>query len=272
MMNKTPFLYKIARSLLGWLFKLYYNPKIIGSENIPKDGSALIVGNHVHLYDQCHVIISTKRCIHYMAKKEYFDSKKTAWFFKSVGCIAVDRSKKDEHATALALDVLKNNELLGLFPEGTRNGLKDERLLDLYNKYYQDITDYKSFKKYMKKSKPKTSQINLLEKLYDEKKISLEEIQEYIYNTELSLEKLYKKKIINKKEYSDSILLPFKFGAVSMASKTDSYLVPFGISGDYKFRSKNLCVKIGKPFKVGKMDLEKANDLLFKKIKELINE
>ncbi len=271
MMNKTPVLYKLAKPILGFIFKLYYNPQIIGKENIPKEGSALIVGNHVHLYDQCHVIVATKRCIHYMAKKEYFDSKKTAWFFKSVGCIAVDRSKKDEHATALALDVLKDNELLGLFPEGTRNGLKEERILELYNKYYQDITDYKSFKKYIKKSKPKTSQINLLEKLYDEKKVTLEQIQEYIYNVDISLERLYKKKIISQDEYANSILLPFKFGAVSMASKTDSYLVPFGISGDYKFRSKNLIVRIGKPFKVGKMDLEHANAKLFNEIKGLIS-
>lgn len=271
-MNKTPFLYRIARPLLGPIFRLYYNPKIIGAENIPKEGSALIVGNHVHLYDQCHVILATKRCIHYMAKKEYFDNKKTAWFFKAAGCISVDRSKKDEHATALALDVLNNNELLGLFPEGTRNALKDERLEDIYNKYYKDITDYKSFRKQMKKSNPKTSQINLLEKLYDEEKVTLEEIQEYIYNVEISLERLYKKKIITKDEYCNSILLPFKFGAVSMASKTDSYLVPFGISGEYKFRSKNLCVRIGKPFKVDKMNLEQANEKLFKEIKGLIND
>ena len=45
-------------------------------------------------------------------------------------------------------------------------------------------------------------------------------------------------------------LLPFKFGSVSMAKKTDAYLVPFGITGDYTFRSKNLVIRYGKPFKV----------------------
>ena len=89
-MSKTPVLYKVGRLILGPVFKLYYNPKIIGKENIPKEGPILIVGNHKHLYDQCLSIISTKRYIKYMAKKEYFDSKKTAWFFKSVGCIPVD--------------------------------------------------------------------------------------------------------------------------------------------------------------------------------------
>ena len=63
-------------------------------------------------------------------------------------------------------------------------------------------------------------------------------------------------------------LLPFKFGAVSMAKKTDSFIVPFGISGDYKFRSKNLTIKYGKPFKVGKLSLEEAN----KKLEEIVSE
>ena len=55
-----------------------------------------------------------------------------------------------------------------------------------------------------------------------------------------------------------------------MASKTDSYIVPFGISGDYVFRSKNLTIRIGQPFKVTNMDYEKANELLKNKILSLM--
>lgn len=193
MMNKMPLLYRIGRFILGPIFKIYYSPKIIGKENIPKSGSILIVGNHKHLYDQCLSIISTKRYIRYMAKKEYFDDKKTAWFFKAVGCISVDRAHKDSAATAQAIETLNKSGAIGLFPEGTRN---------------------------------KTNEF----------------------------------------------LLPFKFGAVSMAKKTDSYLVPFGITGDYKFRSKNLTIRYGSPFKVTDMDLESANELLYQKVKELMTE
>jgi len=190
-MNKNPFGYKLFKLILGPIFKIYYNPKVIGKENIPEDGSILVVGNHIHLMDQCVPILSTKRVINYMAKKEYFDNKKVAWFFKSAGCIRVDRSKKDENAVSTALEVLENGGAIGLFPEGTRNKTKD-------------------------------------------------------------------------------LLLPFKFGAVSMANKTDSYLVPFGISGEYKFRSKNLVVEFGKPFKVKNNDLESANKKLEKEIRNLI--
>lgn len=185
------YMYRFLKPVLGLIFKLYYNPKIIGKENILKEGSILIVGNHKHLFDQCLAIIATKRPIHYMAKKEYFEGK-FAWFFKMVGCIPVDRSRKDENAKKKALEVLNNGYALGLFPEGTRN---------------------------------KTEQF----------------------------------------------LLPFKYGAVSMANKTDSYLVPFGITGDYKFRSKNLMIRFGKPFKADD-DLEKANKKLEAEVEKLMRE
>lgn len=177
--------YRILRPVLGPIFKLYYRPKIIGKENIPTVGSIIIVANHKHLYDQCLAIISTKRPIHYMAKREYFDGK-MAWFFKMAGCISVDRSKKDEYATKQALEILNQGFALGLFPEGTRNKTKE-------------------------------------------------------------------------------FLLPFKYGAVSMAKKTGAWIVPFGIIGDYKFRSKNLVARFGKPYKVeGELEIEN------KKLEEVI--
>ena len=194
MMNKkVPALYKIGRFILKPIFLFYYNPKSIGHNKIPKEGPILIVGNHKHIYDQFLTIIKTKRGIHYMAKKEYFDDKKTKWFFKGTGCISVDRSKKDEDATKQALEVLKDGGAIGLFPEGTRNKTKE-------------------------------------------------------------------------------FLLPFKFGAVSLAKKTNATIVPFGITGDYKFRSKNLTIRYGNPFKVENMTLEEANNKLYKEVERLMKE
>lgn len=67
------------------------------------------------------------------------------------------------------------------------------------------------------------------------------------------------------------ILLPLKMGAVSMAQKTKALIVPFAITGDYHFRSSNLKIKFGKPFKVID-DLEKANEKLKTEITNLLKE
>ena len=185
--------YSLLTPIMRVLFRFYYNPKIINKEVIPKEGPILIVGNHKHIYDQCLTIMATKRVIHYMAKKEYFDGK-MAWFFKLVGCIPVDRSIKDHNATDKALKVLNSGGAIGLFPEGTRNKTKDV------------------------------------------------------------------------------FLLPFKFGTVSMAKKTNATIIPFGLTGDYKFRSKNLTIRYGTPFKVGDMDLEDANKKLYEEVERLMRE
>lgn len=268
MKKEKMFLYKILKPILGIIYKLWYNPKIIGAENIPDRGSILMVGNHIHLMDQCNVIISTKRVLHFMAKKEYFESK-FAWFFKNVGCIPVDRSKKDEKATNKAIEVLNNNLALGLFPEGTRNGLKEEKIKEIYNLYLKDNLSYREA--IVKLKKNKTSQYNFLEDLFLKKIITKDEFIDNIFEIDEFLKDLIINKRITTEEYFSNLLLPFKFGAVSMASKTNSYLVPYAITGEYKFRSKNLVIRIGKSFKIGS-DLEKENQRLYEEIKKLMKE
>ena len=265
--------YKIIRFLLKPIFKLYYNPKIENMEVIPREGPIIVCGHHKHLFDQCLPIMATPRVLCYMAKKEYFDNKKIAWFFKMAGCIPVDRSKKDEHATSSALAVLNDGRAIGIFPEGTRNALKDERIKELYDFLkIETIMPYKKFRKQIKKSNPKNSQIMLLEQLYHDKKIKFKDFQASVIKPDPYLISLRDKKVISADTYERSILLPLKFGTVSMAKKTNATIVPFGIVGNYTFRSKDLKAKFGEPFKVGDMDLEEANEKLFQAIKDLSRE
>ena len=264
--NMTGF--KFFKAILGLIYKIYYNPKVVGKENIKKDGPILLAGNHIHIMDQCNVIISTKRAIHYMAKKEYFDSKKTKWFFQIAGCIPVDRSIKDEDAKESAIEVLKNGYALGIFPEGTRNALKKERVEEIYKEY--EIKE--PFKKYYKKvKKSKTSEVNYLEELMKANKITKEDFLNHIMDADSYLRELVKENKITEDEYEDHLLLPLKFGTVSMAEKTNAYIIPYGITGTYRFRSKDLRIRIGEPFQVGE-DLEKANQKLKQEIIKLMKE
>ena len=262
--------YKILRAVLTPIYRWWYRPTVIGKENIPEEGPILLVGNHIHVMDQCNVVIATKRCLHYMAKKEYFDNKKTAWFFKIAKCIPVDRTIKDADAKSAALEVLENKQALGLFPEGTRNGLKEDRAKELYQEYFsKEEVPFKEFYKRTKKNK--TSFVNYLEELKNNKVITEKEFKENIYDVDSFLQELISRHTITEKEYYDHILLPLKFGAVSMAHKTNALLVPYAITGEYKFRSKDLTVRIGKPFAPDD-DLEKANKKLEKEIIQLIKE
>ena len=217
--------YKFFRTILGPIYRLWYHPTVIGAENIPKTGRFIIVGNHIHIMDQCNVIMKTKRVIHYMAKKEYFDPKYDeghhGWFFRSSGCIPVDRTKKDEEAVNAALDVLEHDHALGLFPEGTRNGLKEARAKELFSEYLEEEPyDFDTF--YKKAKKNRTSFVNYLEELMQQEVITKDEFIDNIASADEFMEMLVKEKRITKDEYYDHIFLPFKFGAVSMAKKTDS--------------------------------------------------
>lgn len=90
-----------------------------------------------------------------------------------------------------------------------------------------------------------------------------------------AVEKLKEGKLINlspeaKRNYTEELLLPFKYGAVSMAKKTNSIIIPYSITGDYKLFSKNLKIVFGKPIDVSKLEIEKANEKLFNSIKRLL--
>lgn len=187
---KKNYLYILLRPLITFIFKAYYNPIIIGKENIPKKNKAVIAGNHKHNFDAIFVGCSTKRNIYCLAKKELFDSI-FGFFFKEVGCIPVDRTKKNDESMKTAINYLNNENLIFIAPEGTRNK-------------------------------------------------------------------------------TNKILLDFKYGAVVIAKKSNSSIIPYAITGDYRFRSKNLKIIFGKKLDISKLSIEEANKLLYKTVEELI--
>lgn len=72
-------------------------------------------------------------------------------------------------------------------------------------------------------------------------------------------------------EKEKNVFLPFKIGAVKLASDTDCDIVPFYISGDYKLFSSNLKIVFGEPIKIDNKDLDKENAKLISNIKVLAN-
>lgn len=120
--------YKTLRTILKPLFLLLFRAKYINLENIPESGPVILAGNHTKFMDAVLMIVGPRRVVHMMAKKELFNTKLKNRFFKSMGCISVDRSTHDENAKKEAIEVLNNNNVLGIFPEGTVNKTKEKLL------------------------------------------------------------------------------------------------------------------------------------------------
>jgi len=116
------------RVFLKFIFKmmviLVYRPKVIGKENLPKDTGALICPNHVHPLDSVVVVTMLKRPVRVLAKEELFKSRALRFLAKVFGVYPVKRGKADLQAIKISLKLLKQDELLLMFPEGTRNGLE----------------------------------------------------------------------------------------------------------------------------------------------------
>lgn len=186
-------LYIILRPIFTLIFKWYYNPTIINKEYIPKEGAAVIAGNHKHALDPILVDVCTKRVVHTLAKKDLHDGI-FGWFFRAIGTIPVDlKAKHNKQALVSAIEYLKKGSLINVSPEAKRN-------------------------------------------------------------------------------YTKEILLPFKVGAVVMAQRANCKIIPYSITGDYKFRSENLKITFGKPLDVSGMSVEEANEKLFKVVKNLLTD
>ena len=184
---KEPKTYTVMRGTLDFLFRVLFRPTIEGVENIPEDGRVILAGNHTHFMDCISVAAATKRCVHFLAKSELMKPP-LKWFFAPFGIIPVHRGQKDKAALQSAIEVLEDDKVIGIFPEGKVNN-------------------------------------------------------------------------------ETGTLLPFKFGAVKMASVTNSRIVPFVSTGKYRFFRKNIHIKFFEPVTVSE-NLEDANNMLWNVIND----
>ncbi len=113
--------YHVIRGFFGLLFHTLWPLKVSGLENVPRQGAAMIVCNHLSLIDPFVVGYATDRMVNFMAKEELFSTPILGFLIRKVGAFPVDRARRDPASMRVALSVLKEGELLGMFPEGTRS-------------------------------------------------------------------------------------------------------------------------------------------------------
>jgi 1-acyl-sn-glycerol-3-phosphate acyltransferase len=111
------------KAILWPVSRLLFRWRIEGREHVPSSGPAVIAANHQSFCDSLFLPLAMRRRVTFLAKAEYFEAKRTAWFFRAVGQIPIQRQGGDASARALATarGVLQDGNLIALYPEGTRS-------------------------------------------------------------------------------------------------------------------------------------------------------
>ncbi len=115
-------LYWVIKILATPLMRLLWRVRVEGRANVPKSGPVILAANHRSFLDSVFIPAVLFRRVTFVAKAEYFDSKKTAWFFRGVGQIPIRREggSASERALESAMEVLDGGGVFGIYPEGTR--------------------------------------------------------------------------------------------------------------------------------------------------------
>jgi 1-acyl-sn-glycerol-3-phosphate acyltransferase len=116
--------------VLYWVIKIVVTPvlrvccriKVEGKEHLPRSGPVILASNHRSFLDSIFIPLLVPRRVTFVAKAEYFDDPKTAWFFRGVGQIPIRREggSASERALESATEVLEAGGVFGIYPEGTR--------------------------------------------------------------------------------------------------------------------------------------------------------
>ena len=115
-------LYWLARGSVYLLLLVKYRMRTFGRHHVPARGGAVIVANHCSYLDPPVMGgANSRRVVHFLARDTLFSNPLARWFFPRVGVIALDRTKGDLGALKKAIAILKEGQVIGLFPEGTRS-------------------------------------------------------------------------------------------------------------------------------------------------------
>lgn len=115
--------YRIVKAILGPVLRMLFKVRVEGIDHVPAGGPLILASNHLSFSDSIFLPLVLKRRVTFVAKAEYFEQRKTAWFFKLMGQIPVKRGggPASQRALDAAKEVLDADGVFGIYPEGTRS-------------------------------------------------------------------------------------------------------------------------------------------------------
>jgi 1-acyl-sn-glycerol-3-phosphate acyltransferase len=116
-------LYWVLKIIMTPVLRVVFRVRSEGTGNMPRKGPVILASNHQSFIDSVFLPLVVRRRVTFVAKAEYFESRKTAWFLRAVGMIPLKRDGGTASARALAAaaEVLQSGGVLGIYPEGTRS-------------------------------------------------------------------------------------------------------------------------------------------------------
>ena len=115
------FVYQLVSKLFVFpIYKFVFKGLLIGRENIPREGSFIVVSNHGSLLDPPLLGHALDRNISFMAKAELFKIPFLGFVIKACGAYPVKRGIADKNTIKTACEKLSNNKSIGIFIDGTR--------------------------------------------------------------------------------------------------------------------------------------------------------
>ena len=118
---------KIVKVFLRTLYKIFYRIEITGEENktkAGKNGGYIICSNHLNYLDAAAIVLFSKEKVRFIAKHDLGRIGILRWLEHLFDIIPIKRNTQDLEAMKRCLKALKNNEILAIFPEGTRKGMQ----------------------------------------------------------------------------------------------------------------------------------------------------
>jgi len=112
--------YKFVCAILKVFCAIAFDLKLEGGENIPEEGALILAPNHRSYYDPIMAGIICKRPIRFMAKSELFENKLFGALITKLGAFPLQRGRGDVAAVKAAFSILKEGNVLLMFPQGKR--------------------------------------------------------------------------------------------------------------------------------------------------------
>ena len=112
--------YKFFYWLLAGAARRLYRVEVINPNNEPLDQHFIVACNHTGAADGVIICACMHNQIRFMGKKELFKVPVVGAFLKAIGCYPVDRKSSDITALRNTINLLKDNDCVGIFPQGTR--------------------------------------------------------------------------------------------------------------------------------------------------------